>query len=176
MPFEIRQPRDLPHDDICRGDSEGLTQICIVRRIFERLKGKAAKNPRVLIFATDTGSEILLLHGIGDDDEMRGHLCCVSFGGTEHKIGEGALKRAERRAMNGMNNHWDTGACSGHSAENPRLSAVSVNYIRTLCAERSGESSQGTQVFPRMERTDKSWHNAQGLRCFAKNSFQCAFR
>ncbi len=61
------------------------------------------------------------------------------------------MKGSEGRAVNGVNNDWHLRAGSGKPSQHTRLSAVSVNYVRSSRAKHFCELHQGSPVLPGMD-------------------------
>ncbi len=127
----------------------------VVFRSEKRFELKAAEDFRVLRRPADAGGEVLLLHRIGNDDEMTRDAGSIFFGGAENEIGGGILKIAKRRAVNRVDDDGNTGASGGEPAENARLAAVGVDDVRFLFAQDFFKLSQREPVFERMNRPDE---------------------
>jgi hypothetical protein len=71
------------------------------------------------------------------------------------QVGQRALKIAERRAVDVMDDDGHAGAPGGQPAENARLAAVRVDNIRFLLAQDFFELSKGDEIFQRLNRADE---------------------
>ena len=60
---------------------------------------------------------------------MRSNFRGIALGKPENRIRKKALKRAERRAVDGVDNQRDAGPGGGDAAENAGFAAVSVNNV-----------------------------------------------
>ena len=136
----------------------------IVRRVQKRFHGEAAENAREHFRAADAGGEIEPRHGLGGTDEMRGDSGGVTFGGGKNPVGQRALKRAEGRAVNVVDDHRHARAPGREAAENSRLAAVGVDDVGLLFAQDFFQLAQREPVFQRMNRADEFGHAREDFR------------
>ena len=67
---------------------------------------------------------------------MGGNAGGALFGGAEDRVGQPPLKRAERRAVNGVENDRHTSTRRGETAEDAGFAAVGVNEVGPARAEQ----------------------------------------
>ena len=98
----------------------------------ERFQVETAENAREHCRLADAGGEIQFRHRRRGTEEMVGDAGGALFGGGENEIGGRALKIAERRAVDVVNDDRNTRAFGGEPAENAGLAAVGVDDARAF--------------------------------------------
>lgn len=173
--LEFEEAGDVADDDVVRSDLPARANRRIVGGRQERGQREAAEDFSVLGRLADAGGKILACHGVGDGDEMGGDFAGAAFSGAKKSVGQRALKRAEGRAVDGVDNDGDGGTMSGEASEKTRLAAVSVDNVGTELAEETSEFAPGKQVFPRMDGADQFRQEPEGLRRSGEGGFKRAF-
>ena len=123
--------------------------------------GKPLKISGVLIRAPDAGGQVLLLHGIGHDDEMGGDPGGVTFRSAKQRVGHRTLKGAEGWPVNGVEDDRHAGAGGGEPPQDAGLAAVRVDDVGPAGAKQLGELPPGQTVFPRVKRADQFRHDGE---------------
>ena len=153
--FELEEAGDLSHDEIVRLESVSRAKVGVVGGGEEGFERKTAEDAGELIRVADACLEELLRHRVRDGDEVRGASGGVTLGGGEDEVGKRALKRAKRRAVNGVDDDGNTGAFRRQPAKDARLAAVGVNDVRPAVAEHSSEFAQCQPIMNRMNGADE---------------------
>lgn len=140
-----------------------------IRRCFEKgFEIEATKDSGKLIRLSDAGISILIDHGIGNGDKVRGATGGDSFGCQEREIGDGTLERTKRRSVNGMNNDGNTRTPRGQAPYKSRLPAVRVDDGRSQRMKSTREIQKGAEVEPGVDGPDESGNEVEReLRCIA---------
>ena len=143
VPLELEEAGDFADDDILRRKAEPGAELEVVGRGEERFKREAAEDSRVLVRAPDAGGQVLLLHGVGHDDEMGGDPGGNTFRRAKQRVGQRALKGAEGWPVNGVEDDRHARAGGGEPAQNAGFAAVGVDDVRPARAKQLGEPLPG---------------------------------
>ena len=100
---------------------------------------------------------------------MIGDFGGVFFGGGENKIGERALKLSERRTVDMMNDEGHASTFRGEASEDSGLTAVRVDEIGLLCAQKFFKLAQRDKIFQRMNGADEFGKNCEIGSLVSKN-------
>ena len=87
MPLELEKTGDLADDDVVRREAELGAQLQVVGGGEERLKREATEDPCELARTSDSGGQVLLLHGLSHDDEVCGNLGGMTLRRTKQRVG-----------------------------------------------------------------------------------------
>ena len=147
VPLEFEEPGDFADDDIVRREAQPGAELEVVGRGEERFEREAAEDLGVLVRAPDAGGQVLLLHGFGNDHEMRGDPGGITFRRTKQRVGERTLEGAEGRSVNRVENDRDTCAGRGQPPQNARFAAVGVDNLRLPGAKQFRELLPGPTSF-----------------------------
>src|SRR5580658_730171 len=132
MSFKLEQPRNFADDEIAGSDAEPGAKLHVVIGGKEWFEFKTAEYFCILFRPADTGGQMLIFHGVSNDDEMAGNARGKFFSRAKGEICPRALKRPKRRSVNGVNNDRDTGAFCRQAAQESPFGAVSVDNVRPL--------------------------------------------
>ena len=95
---------------------------------------------------------------------MSGASAGVSLRCSEEPVGEPSLKRTKGRAVNRVDDDWNTRLPGGDSPENAGFATVGMNDIRPGLDEHPAQSPHCQNVLPGMDRTDQLWDDRERLR------------
>ncbi len=148
MALEVKEAGDFADHDILRADSVFRSQVQVVSRLQIGLEIEARKNAAVELRRADPGAEILVAHGICDDDKMMGETPGKAFGVFEKEIGSPALEIPERGSVNGMNDTGNARHPGRKSTHQTGLAAMRMHNIGTSLAEALSEREQRPKIVP----------------------------
>src|SRR5947208_1530377 len=126
MPLELGKARDQSDDEICRGQPKLSAEVGIGLRGQKGFQSEAAVYAGELLWAANTGSQVLLSHGVGHADKVSRATRRATLSGAEELVGEGVLKSAKRRTMDSVDDDGNTCAACCQPAQNSGLAAVGV--------------------------------------------------
>ena len=119
---------------------------------------------------------ILAGHGVGHADEMSGDGAGAAFGRQKDGIWQRALKRAEGRAVNGVDDDGNAGAARRQTAQDSGFAAVRMDDARAGLAENSGQTPPARASLNRMNGTNQGREDGQESGIGLEGGFQRAFR
>src|ERR1041385_8265727 len=144
--LERHQPPNLAHDESFRWESEFAAQGRIIFGCEEGFDFETAKDPRVHFRFADPGSKIAAGHRLGGANKMICGARRVTFGAPKERIGNGALKGAEGRSVNMMNDHLDTRSPRREASKEACLTTVGMDDVGTQALEQGGQARQGSEL------------------------------
>jgi hypothetical protein len=137
--FEFEESGDHADDEVIGLEAEVAAELGVGLGVEAGLDGEAAEDAGVLGGLADAGGEVLIAHGMGDDDEVVGVTAGESFGGAKEGIGGGALEGAEGGAVDGMDDDGDAGVVCGEASEDAGFAAMGMDDEGFAGAEEAGE-------------------------------------
>ncbi len=150
VPLQFEQARELANDNILRPDAEFRSQSRVIIRTEKWFEIEAAENFSVLLLTSNSSSQVLLLHRLGDNDKMGCDLSGESFRQAESSVAHPSLERAKGRPMNSMNDYRHPGTSGSQTSQHAGLAAMGMDDVRAVGAEDGRQPLQGQEVFPGM--------------------------
>jgi hypothetical protein len=95
VPLQLKKPGDLADDNVVRRKAEAGAELEVIGCGEKGFQYEATEHFGVSLRLPDAGRQVLLLHGIGYDDEVRGNSRRVSFSEAEEPIGQRSLEPTE---------------------------------------------------------------------------------
>src|ERR1051326_2907162 len=83
------------------------------------------------------------------------------FCGQKNRVRDATLERAERRAVNVMDDYRNPGAAGRKTAKNTGFAAVRMDNIGPLLAQRPTQCAPGAEVLPGMHRPHQIRNNGE---------------
>src|ERR1017187_4642441 len=176
MSFELEKAGDHANDEIVGREAETGAPDRVVLSVEKRLEGESAEDAGVLAGLAEAGGEVLAGHGLRHADVMSGERGGEALGAEKNLVGQGALKRPERGAVNGMDDDRNAGAMGGPAPQNSRLAAVGVDDVRPGGAKNPSQSKQGQEVVEGMDGADQGRDDGKDLRARLEGGEQGTFR
>jgi hypothetical protein len=133
--LQLEEPGNLPDHKVACIQSEPGPEVLVVCGAEEGVQVKSAENACVLLSPTDACAQVEPRHCIGHGNEMSGEPSSRTFGSQEGPVGQRALKSAEGRPVNGVDDYRHTRLVGGPASENTGLAAVGVNDVGTILLE-----------------------------------------
>src|ERR1051325_6902806 len=124
MALEPEQAGNLADHDVIGLDSKTGAQFGIVLRSQKWVEREAAEDRGVLLRLSDTGCQILSLHGFGHDDEVSGDFGGAPFCCAKRKVGQRTLERTKGGAVDGVDDDWHAGTRGSQAAQNTGFAAM----------------------------------------------------
>ena len=146
VPLQLEEPGNLADDKVARRQAKRRAFCVGVFRIEEWLQVEAAWDARVVVRLADAGGEVLVAHRVGDGDEVVGHPPGETLGTAEQGVGRPTLKRAERRAVDRVDDLRHAGALGCQAPDEAGLPAVRVDDVRPKRRKRALELPVGEPV------------------------------
>ena len=93
--LELEEAGDLADDDILRRETEPGAELEVVGGGEKRFKWEATEDLCELVQTSDAGGQVLLLHGLGHNNEVGGDAGSITLRKAEQRVGQRTLKGAE---------------------------------------------------------------------------------